>query len=141
MSATRILGQPVSLETSKTKEPEQGLLDVVCGFDVVQTILERLIHGFRDFSGTTAARKADRCREIAATWWPAKNCQSDVSINRHRVLYLVQIGIVSPRKVACLAVGLVCLISCLAGLVMVSPVVRLSSCPIRRYGTSTRQTS
>jgi hypothetical protein len=43
---TRILGQPVSLGTSKTKEPEQGLLDVVCDFDIVQTIVERLIHGF-----------------------------------------------------------------------------------------------
>lgn len=84
MSATHILDQPVSLETSKTKEPEQRLLDVVCRFDVVQTTLERLIHGFRDCSGTTAARKADRCREIAVTWWPTKNCQSNVSINRHR---------------------------------------------------------
>ena len=73
MSATRIHDQPVSQEISKTKELKQGLLDVVYDFDVVQTILERLVHGFRDFSRTTAVRKADRCREITAAWWLTKN--------------------------------------------------------------------
>ena len=67
MSVTRIHDQPVSQEIGKITEPEQGLLDVGCNFDAAQTILEGLIRGLGDFSRTTAARKADRHREIAET--------------------------------------------------------------------------
>ena len=57
MSAVQTLDQAVSQETSKTKEPEQGRLDVACDSDVVQTILERLIRGFRDFQGRQLLEK------------------------------------------------------------------------------------